>query len=89
MAGTHSPGHLPLWSPPTMTSKPVGRESASRRIVQAMNGYPCSSPGCEDAATWAVLSEVAREGDPTEWGVWNYSGSLPATGTSRGPRTRR
>jgi hypothetical protein len=41
-----------------------------------MNGYPCSSPGCENAASWAVLSEVAREGDPSGWDVWNYTASL-------------
>jgi len=51
-----------------------------RRVVAAINGYPCSSPGCDNAASWAVLSEVPREGDPTEWGVWNYSGTLACDG---------
>jgi hypothetical protein len=52
----------------------------TRRIVTAMLGYPCSSPGCGNVATWAVLSEVAREGDPDEWGVWNYTGTLACDG---------
>jgi hypothetical protein len=43
-------------------------------------GYPCSSPGCNDPAGWAVLSETERVGDPSEWGVWNYSGTLACDG---------
>jgi hypothetical protein len=45
-----------------------------------MSGYPCSSPGCENSASWAVLSELPREGDPSEWDVWNYSGTLACDG---------
>ena len=45
-----------------------------------VTGYPCSSPGCDNAATWAVLSEQPRVGDPSEWGVWNYSGTLACDG---------
>ena len=37
-------------------------------------------PGCENSANWAVLSELPREGDPLEWGVWNYSGTLACDG---------
>jgi hypothetical protein len=39
-------------------------------------GYPCSSPGCDQAAAWAVLSETERVGDRTDWGVWNYVRTL-------------
>ena len=49
-------------------------------IVGSMTGYPCSSPGCENPATWAVLSEVPREGDPSDWAIWNYSGTLACDG---------
>ena len=45
-----------------------------------MSGYPCSSPGCENSATWAVLSEQPWEGDPSERGLWNYSGTLACDG---------
>jgi len=45
-----------------------------------MSGYPCSSPGCANAATWALLTELPREGDPSEWDVWNYSGTLACDG---------
>jgi len=45
-----------------------------------MSGYPCSWPGCQNAATWAILSEIPREGDSSEWGVWNYSGMLACDG---------
>jgi hypothetical protein len=31
-------------------------------------------------ATWAVMSEQPREGDPSEWSVWNYSGTLACDG---------
>ena len=41
-----------------------------------MSGYPCSSPECDQAATWAVLSEHRREGPRSEWGIWNYATSL-------------
>jgi len=53
---------------------------STQRIVTAMNGFPCSSPGCDNAASWAVLSEVPREGDAAEWGVWNYSATLACDG---------
>jgi hypothetical protein len=52
-------------------------------------GYPCSSPGCSNAAAWAVLSEAERVGDPSEWGVWNYVGALLVTATATLPRTLR
>ena len=45
-----------------------------------MSGYPCSSPGCENTATWAVLSEQPREDDPSKWGAWNYVGTLACEG---------
>ncbi len=45
-----------------------------------MTGYPCSSPGCDNAATWAVLSEQPREGVTAEWGIWNYAGTLACEG---------
>jgi hypothetical protein len=45
-----------------------------------VSGYPCSVPGCENIATWAVLSEQAREDDPSEWGAWNYLGTLACDG---------
>ncbi len=48
--------------------------------VAGMSGYPCSSPGCENPATWGVLSEQPREGDPSQWGVWNYAGTLACDG---------
>jgi len=41
-----------------------------------MNGYPCSWPGCQNPGTWAVLSELPREGDPSDGGVWNYTGTI-------------
>ena len=44
-----------------------------------MSGYPCSSPGCENSATWAV-SEQPPEGDPSQRSVWNYSGTLACDG---------
>jgi hypothetical protein len=43
-------------------------------------GYPCSWPGCDKAAAWAVLSETPQEGPTAEWGVWNYIGSLACDG---------
>jgi hypothetical protein len=43
-------------------------------------GYPCSSPGCQHAAAWAVLSKTERVGDPSEWGAWNYVGTLACDG---------
>ena len=43
-------------------------------------GYPCSAPGCDNAAAWAVLSETPREGPTAEWGVWNYAGTLACDG---------
>jgi len=49
-------------------------------MVAAMNGYPCSSPGCGSPAAWAVLSELPRDGDLSEWGLWNYSGTLACDG---------
>ena len=45
-----------------------------------MTGYPCSSPGCKNPATTAVLSEQPKEGDPAEWGIWNYFGTLACQG---------
>jgi hypothetical protein len=33
-------------------------------------------PGCDNAATWAVLSEQPRESVTAEWGIWNYAGTL-------------
>ena len=45
-----------------------------------MSEYPCSSPGCANAATWAVLSEQPREEDPSERGIWNYDGTLACDG---------
>lgn len=41
-----------------------------------MSGYP----GCENSASWAVLSEQPRVGDPSDWGIWNYSGRLACDG---------
>lgn len=43
-------------------------------------GYPCSSPGCRNPATWAVLSEQPRDGAVPEWGIWNYAGTLACDG---------
>ena len=45
-----------------------------------MSGYPCSSPGCGNSATWAVLSEQPREDDPSSWDAWNYVGTLACDG---------
>ena len=45
-----------------------------------MSGYPCSSPGCDNAAAWALLSEQPREGDPMDWGVWIYKATLACDG---------
>ena len=45
-----------------------------------MSGYPCSSPGCQNQATWAILSETPREGDASEWEIWNYAGTLACDG---------
>ena len=42
--------------------------------------YPCSSPGCDSPAAWAVLAYTPRLGDPSEWGVWNYAGTLACDG---------
>jgi hypothetical protein len=43
-------------------------------------GYPCSSPRCDEAAAWAVLSENERVGVPVEWGRWNYAATLSCEG---------
>jgi hypothetical protein len=43
-------------------------------------GYPCSSPGCDNSAAWAILSESPRVGDRSEWGLWNYTGTLACDG---------
>jgi hypothetical protein len=43
-------------------------------------GYPCSSPGCDTRAAWALLSETDRGGDRAEWGLWNYVGTLACDG---------
>ena len=45
-----------------------------------MTDYPCSFPGCENPASCAVLSEQPREGDPSEWGAWDYLGALACPG---------
>jgi hypothetical protein len=44
-----------------------------------MDGYPCSSPGCGNPATWAVLSE-SSDGEPSVEGIWNYRGTLACDG---------
>ncbi len=66
---------------------PEGRAAQSRSLWinalpyrSSMTGYPCSSPGCYNAATWAVLSEQPREGVTAEWGIWNYAGTLACDG---------
>jgi hypothetical protein len=43
-------------------------------------GYPCSSPECDNSAACAILSENPRIGDSSEWGVWNYAGTLACDG---------
>jgi hypothetical protein len=43
-------------------------------------GYPCSSPVCKDPAAGASLSETECLGDLSEWGVWNYVGTLTCDG---------
>jgi hypothetical protein len=45
-----------------------------------VSGYPCSAPGCENVASWAVLSEYAREGDPSALGIWNFQGTMVCEG---------
>jgi hypothetical protein len=45
-----------------------------------MSGYPCSSPGCTNFAAWVILSENAREGDPSAWGIWNFEGTMVCEG---------
>jgi len=45
-----------------------------------MSGYPCSSPGCENPASWAFLSEETNDGDPSERATWNYRGTLACDG---------
>ncbi len=45
-----------------------------------MSGYPCSSPGCENSASWAILSEQPMEGDHALRSVWNYVGTMVCDG---------
>jgi hypothetical protein len=45
-----------------------------------MSGYPCSAPGCENAASWAILSEQPRVGGDEVWSLWNYVGTMICDG---------
>ena len=52
-------------------------------------GYRYSSPGCNDPAPWAVLSESERVGDRSEWGVWNHAGTLACGGHHEAAESER
>jgi hypothetical protein len=51
----------------TLLGQPIPVGDSQHMVSSVTSGYPCSSPGCDKAAAWAVLSETERVGDRSEW----------------------